>query len=341
MNEVNIYDPRQMTMALLESFPARRFLTSTFFGSEVHDTKTVDIDIWKGSRRLAPVVHPKMEGKVVDREGYRTKSFQPPYLKPKKVTEADHILKRQPGETIYTEPGSNTPAERASVILGRDLAELEESIARRIEAMVAEAIFTGSVTVKGDGVDTVVDFDFDPTHLITLTGGDLWTATTSNPFKNLRDWKRLIAKDAGVTATDVVMGSDAYEAFISNEDVQKKLDTRRITLGSINPAEMGMGVTFVGDIEGLAVWTYDEWYINDQGNEVPVVPVDKVAVIARDARKTVHYGVIQDVSAGQFATRSFAKSWTQDDPSARFLMVQSAPLPVVEQVNGIVSATVV
>lgn len=344
MNPVELYEPKQMTQALLESFPARRFLTATFFGEETHDTKSFQIDLYKGSRRLSPIVHPKMAGKVVDREKFRTLEFTPPYLKPMKVTEADHILTRQPGEIVYTAPGANTPATRAAALLGSDMAELDEMNLRRVEAMAAEALFYGRVTVKGDGVDTVVDYDFDATHTPTLSGADLWSASTGDPLKNLRAWKRLISKDAGITATDLILGTDAAEALLNNEKLLKLLDNRNLMMGLINPADMGEGVTYLGRLTavGLDVWTYDEWYYDeDTDTEKPMVPVDHALVIARSIRAKVHYGVIQDIEAGNFASRAFVKSWVEKNPSARMLLVQSAPLPVVHQVNGLVSATVV
>lgn len=340
---MDLYNPRQMTQALLESLPVRRFLTS-FFGEEFHDTKSFQIDIWRGSRRLAPIVHPKLAGKVMDREKFRTLEFTPPYLKPKKVTEADHILTRQPGEIVYTQPGANTPAARAAALLGRDMAELDESIQRRIEVMAAEALFTGTVTVKGEGVDTVVDYDYDSTHLVTLTGGDLWSASTSNILENLRTWKRLISKDCGIGATDVILGSEAAAAFLKNELLLKQLNTWNLAVGAVNPVEMPDGVTFLGRLTavGLDLWTYDEWYYDEAtSTEKPLVPEDQVLMLARSARFTIHYGVIQDLDAGTFASRVFAKSWKEDDPSARFVLVQSAPLPVVHQTNAVLVATVV
>lgn len=340
-NTTQLYDPKQMTAALLESLPVRRFLTSTFFKEEVHDTKSFQIDIWKGSRRLAPIVHPKLEGKSIDREKFRTKEFTPPYLKPKKVTEADHILARAPGEVIYTQPGANSPELRAAALLGADMAEVEESIQRRIEAMGAEALFSGQVTVKGDGVDTVVSYDFDATHTPTLTGADLWTASTSDPLAKLREWKRLISKDSGITATDVVMGSTAADAFMANAAVKAAMTQWNAMYGNLQPQDVGEGVTLLGRVADLYIWTYDEWYY-DEGTsaEKPMVPANKVLVIARGIRAVVHYGVIQDIAAGTFATRAFAKTWVEEDPSVRYVLVQSAPLPVVHQVSALVVAVV-
>ncbi len=342
-NTTSLYEPRSMTQALLESFPARRFLTSTFFGEVVHDTPAFQIDIFKGSRRLSPFVHPKMAGKVVDREKFRTFEFRPPYLKPKRETNVDHILARQPGETVYVGPGGNSPAERAAVQLGKDMAELDEMNLRRIEAMAAEALTLGQVTVKGDGVDTVVNFDFDATHTPTLTGADLWTASTSDPLGDFTDWVSLIGKDSGLTATDAILGAGAAAALLNNVNFKSQLDIRNLEIGAINPRDLGEGVRYLGRITaiGLDLWTYDEWYVNDAGNTVPMIPTNRVVVLSRNMRADVHYGVIQDLDAGNFAARAFVKSWTEEDPSARFLLVQSAPLPVPHQINAIVTAVVI
>ena len=64
-------------------------------------------------------------------------------------------MKRLPGENLYS---GKTPNMRAAEILGRDLAELDEYISRREEAMCSEALFSGKVTVKGDGVNEVLNF---------------------------------------------------------------------------------------------------------------------------------------------------------------------------------------
>lgn len=341
MTTAELYSPKQMTQALLESLPARQFLTSTFFGEEVHDTKSFQIDIWRGSRRLAPIVSRVQGGKVVDREKFSTKEFTPPYLKPKKITEADHILTRQPGEIVYTQPGANTPAARAAALLGRDLAELDESIVRRIEAMAAEALASGQVTCVGDGYNQVVSFDFAATHTPTLTGTDLWTNSASNPIAKLREWKRLIAKDSGISATDVILGQSAADAFLANVEVKAAMNQWNAMYGNLNPVDQGQGVTLLGKVADLNIWTYDEWYINDAGSEVPMIPVNKAIVLSRNLRAIVHYGVISDIEAGNYASRVFAKSWVESDPSCRQLLLQSAPLPVVHQTNAIVTAVVI
>jgi hypothetical protein len=53
-----------------------------------------------------------------------------------------------------------------------------------------------------------------------------------------------------------------------------------------------------------------------------------------------HFGAIRDLKAGIQARQYFVKSWEEEDPSRRFLLMQSAPLLVPYRPNAVLSATV-
>lgn len=342
---VDMFETRTMMQALEEMKPPRTFLLDSFFrNSQTFGTEAVDVDIVKGKRKLAPFVSPLHEGKVVKREGYSTETFKPPYLKPKRATRAQNFLQRQPGEAVYA--GSLTPQQRAARELGKDLTELRESIIRREEWMASQALTTGKVTVSGDGVEAEVDFQMDATHLVTLSGTDLWTDAGSDPIAKLRAWKRMCAQDSGVAPDRVIFGASVVDAFFHNAKVKDLLDNRRIEIGTIKPSELPDGVTHLGYFAdpGVDIFTYDEWYLDDAGNEQPMVPVDSIIMGSTRAKTVRAYGAIQDVDAigaGLFEAQYFPKSWVQQDPSARFVMVQSAPLVIPTQIGAFMKAKVV
>lgn len=343
---LDLFETRRMLAALEQRKPPRSFLLDQFFsGSETFDTEHVDIDIWKGKRRLAPFVNPKKEGKVIERQGYKTRSYKPPYIKPKMVTTAEDILTRPMGTHIY---GANmSPMQKAAQQLGKDLATLDDMILRREEWMAAQVLTTGQVRCIGDGIDDTIDFLMESTHLPVLAGTALWSASsTADPLQNLRDWKRLIAKDSGVNPTDVIMNVTAYDAFLYTDIVKganNLFDNRRIMLGQIEPREVGGGVTYIGRITelGLDLWTYEEWYVDEYDNdtEKPMIPEGKVIIGSPNAYTRRLYGAIKDLKSTG-AVRRFPKSWEEDDPSARFVMVQSAPIPAMHQVDAFMCATV-
>lgn len=339
---IDMFKTRLMLRAMEQMLPVRTFLLVTFFGrTETSNSEYIDIDIVKGKRKLAPFVSPLKEGKVVERLGFETASYKPPYIKPKKITTANDVLSRLPGEAIYG--GTTTPADRAAQMLAKDLAELDEMITRREEWMAAQILDTGAVHCVGDGIDQNVDFLMDATHKVTLSGANLWSATTSKPLDNLKTWKRLAAKDSGLVPNIIVLGSDAADAFLAHASVSNKLDYRRVDMGQIDPTALPNGATYIGFIklDGLNcdLYTYEEYYTDENGVTQPMIPVNKVWMGNTNARLVKHYGAIQDLKS-LVAVPRFPKSWEVEDPSARFVMVQSAPLPAMHQPDAFISAKV-
>jgi len=347
----DLFDTRTMIESLEQMKPARNFLLNTFFPTEnVSPTEFIDIDVYKGKRRMAPFVNPRLEGKIIERLAFSTHTYKPPYIKIKRPTTAEKLLKRKMGETIYT--GQASPEMQAAKILGEDLAEFDNMIDRREEWMAAQVLTTGKVRCIGDGVDQEIDFLMEATHLPVLAGGQKWDApTTCTPIRNLRDWRKLISKDSGVVATDCIFGSGAYEYFLNSEDVRGStsgrnslFDLMRVNLGQIDPRDMGNGVNYIGRITelNLDVWTYDEWYLDEDDNETekPMIPDNMVLLGSRNAYTKRQYAMIQDLDVGDFSVKRFPKSWTKKDPSVRYLLVQSAAVPCAHQIDAFLCATV-
>ena len=344
---IDMFKTRTMMRALEQLKPAKTWLRDTIFGTvETHLSRYVDIDIIKGSRRIAAYVHPMHEGKVVDRRGYKTFTVETPYTKEKMATTAQDFLTRMPGETIYD--SNDTPAARAAKQLGKDLKDLNERIERLEEVQAAQAIQEGKVTCRGEGVELEVDFLLPATHKPVLTGTDKWSDhTNSKPLDDLKGWSLLMQKDSGLVPGRTIIGMDAITDFVANVEVQKYLDNRRLTLGAIDPTALNeQGVQFWGDIRyaglSIEIYTYAEWYYDViSKTEKPMIDYDKVCMFSTAARTTRHYGAVQDLKAGgNFVTSRFAKSWETDDPSVRWVMVQSAPLCAPHQIDAFLCATV-
>lgn len=343
---MNIFDTRTMLEVLRVGKPANTFLRDRYFGNvKTFTTRKIDIDIVKGKRRLAPFVAPKIGGKTVERDGYTTDSFEAPEVSPDMVTTAEDFIHRAPGQTIY---GAEDPNQRAAAQLGEDLAELDRMISRREEAMAAEALFAGQVTVKGEGYDEVIRYwpstPADQPYE-ALTGSAAWDQSTATPLQDLRDKRRAIIKSSGVTPTEAVMGSQAVDAFLARLEAEKvALDYRRVDMGVIDPRHLPNGVTYWGYLKdsALDIYSYDEWYLNDAGVEVPMVPEDSILIGSPNARTTMAYGLVTlmrgsgDNAAPEFfAERRVPDSWTQrKNPAGRIVQIKSRPLPIVHQIDG-------
>lgn len=346
---IDLFETRTMLEMLDQRKPVRTWFLTTFFNrTRTFGTEAVDIDIKRGRRRLAPFVNPKRAGKVIEGRGYHTQSYKPAYVKPKTVTTAEDILKRQAGNVIYK--ANEGPATMAARKLGEDMADLDEMITRREEWLAAQALVFGQVHIIGEGIDDVVNFQFLASHLPVLSGTDLWSDhANATPLDDLKAWKRMASKDSGISPTIALFGLSAMDNFLKCEQVigtdgggKNLFDMRQVDMGKIDPNILPNGVTYYGRLKelGLDLYTYEEWYIDDQDeNEYPMMPEDRVLLGSPSARCDRLYGAIKDLDA-LAPTARFAKTWKENDPSERILMVQSSPLMAPVEVDAFVSATV-
>lgn len=344
---VDMFTTRKM-MGIVEEGrkTAYTWLRDRYFANHrTFDTEVIDFDIvGKGGRKIAPFVHPQVGGKVMDREGFQTKSYKAPELSPERITTAEDVLKRSPGETIYS---GKTPAQRAAELLGRDLADLDEYITRAEEVMCAKALFEGQLTISGDGYNGEV-INFWPTaegekpytELTTKWTADETTALTI--LKDLRNLRREMIQKSGITPTEIIVGKDVADAIIDKLAESKALDTRRVDLGQINISHLPNGVTYVGYLKdsNLDVYTYDEWYLDKDGAEKPMVPADKILMGSPNVKTTLAYGMVSLINEKTeeitfVVGERVPASWVQRKaPSGRVVQIKSRPLPIVNQVYG-------
>ncbi len=338
---IDIFDTRTMIPVVEQMKRPTTFFRDTFFNSyRTFVTEEVDVDVIKQRRRVAPFVHPRNPGVVVNRDGYTTETYKAPMISEKMETNAEHLLKRLPGENIYS--GKN-PDSRASALLARDLAELEDMLIRRENLMAAEALWYGRQTIKGAGVDEVIDFGLSATHQTSLTSTDKWSDNAnSDPLVDLKAWRLKCIQDSGFAPDICVMSEEVADEFIKNVTVQKLLDNRRVEMGQINPKELPNGVTYIGGINrlGMDIYTYNDWYLDDDGEEQPFVPTGKVGLFSSAARYERLYGAYIDMEMGTMDIPRIPRSWVTKDPSVRWVQLISRPLFVPMHLDSIFIATV-
>ena len=351
MANISIYDPRTMGK-LVERMPkVQTFIKSTFFRNvETFDTQKIDVDFKKGNRQLAPFVHKKIGGVTIDNEGYETNTYEPPLVALNKITTVDDILKRTPGESLY---GGKSPNQRAVEKMQRDFTELDEMITRREEWMCCQALFTGKIPILDkDGKELQAEIDFQFTNKVTLSGANAWNKKTGGKIKQLKEWRKQVQKTGFVNCNICIMGDEALEAFIMDEEVQKLLDVERYDLAVIKPRELPNGVTYIGTIqgEGMDIYSYNEWFLDnwtdkDKPENKPLVPTNAVALLSTEANYSMYYGGVGvvDESGKTIAVvegSRIPEQWVERRPPRRFLQLNSAPLCVPHEVDSWYVATV-
>lgn len=336
---VDIFATRTMLRMLDEAVPATTFLRDRYFSDVVtFPTKTVEIDIRNGRQRIAPFVHPRIGGKMVERGGYKTSIYEPPETSPEMLTTAEDIMNRAAGENPYSQ---RDPMVRAAEQVGSDLAELDNMVDRLEEWECSQAIFTGKIIVKGEGYDEEVQYwtgTNDP--YVALNASQVWSASTGDPLADLKALAKKARTGAGVNATDVLMGSDALDAFLGNEKVQKTLDNRRIDRGQINPQTLPDGVSYYGYVDGLDIYTYDAEYEDEEGNTQVMVPSKLIMVGSPRVRTSMAYGAvaIRDPQQNRLVVvegrRVPYSYYSEKNPQGQVVQIKAKPLPIVHQIQG-------
>jgi hypothetical protein len=321
--------------------PQTALLSAFFPEIQTSDDETIYFDVENKKRRIAPFVSPLKEGRLVSDEGYTTKLFRPAYIKDKRVLDPNKALKRRMGETIG---GSEAPINRHQANLATALADQVDMLMRRKEVMASEVLRTGKCVISGDGYPSVeVDFGRNANHTVTLTLAARWGESGVKPLENIEDWTLTVLQNSGATIRNVIMDTAAWRLFRADAQVEKFLNTRPLsaTEEAVSLARFASpGLSYQGAIGQLRFWVYSDWYINDAGSEVAIMPANTVLLVSEDLDGVQHQGAIRDEEAGLQPLEFFSKSWPVPDPSARILLLQSAPLVVPYRVDASFCATV-
>lgn len=353
MNEqnMNIFDTATLVGVVPNLMTSQNWLLDRYFTNVVtSDSEFVAIDVDVGLRRMAPFCSPLVEGKMVESRRYQTNTIKPAYIKDKRVPDLRKPVRRQIGERIG---GEYTAAEREMLNIQFEMEDQIDNLNRRQEWMAASALINGTVTIEGDGFETtVVDFGRDSELTVTLSGSDKWPTsvpagqTNTKPTDDIEEWQTRILQKSGSVPTDLVFTNKSWRAF--------RLDTtikdNAITFPALSPfgnqvnagAQIQKGAVYKGRWGNFDLWLYNDWFINPLNNqEEPMLPDGAVLMTGAELMGTRAYGMILD-PAFNYGPMAYApKTWLQEDPAQRILLMQSAPIVIPSRVNAALCATVV
>jgi hypothetical protein len=321
--------------------PQTGLLDRYFRGVSTEDSEEIHFDVDTKPRRIAPFVSPLVAGKIVRSRGFQTATFKPAYVKDKRVFSPVRAVKRVMGEKIGG--GQYSPEQRMQILVAQDLTDQLDMIRRRQEWMAAQALYGASITVSGDDYPTVVvDFGRAAGHTVVKAGGSKWSDAGINPLDDLQDWSDTMVKTCGVAITEVTMTVDVWKVFRKNAEVKTRLDRWRGNSSMQQDAHQKEGLVFQGMVDNFAIYTYSGWYVDPTtGTETAMLPAG--TVLCTSGPEFIEglqcFGAILDHEK-LAAVEYFVKSWLENDPSQRYLLMQSAPLVVPYRVNATFRGTV-
>ena len=224
-----LYTPQTLGAVIQRTPDMPSFLKDKFFTNmKTFNTKSIAFDVKKGRRTITPFVTPLAAAPVAGRTGFKTLTYTPAMKKEKTVLQGLDLDTRLAGEQPFN--SGVTPAERAVQYLAEDAKYLKDNLIRSQEAMAADLLFTGSLHVKGDDIDDVVDFGF--TNKETLSGSALWSNPDADIIGDLLRWRANCRKSSGFSPNAIIADTNTINAIMKNKRILELLDNRSVDFGS-------------------------------------------------------------------------------------------------------------
>lgn len=338
-----LYDTDTLLGVMQQSEPVSSYWLDLCFNSEVtFDTEFIDFEKLTETRKLAPFVAPSAQGKPIFSEGSTVTRLKPAYVKVKDPVRPDRLIRRAPGNLA---PGSanQTPMQRFDAVVGQIAEDHRKAILRRLEWLAARAIIDGRVTLSGEAYpERVVDFQRDSAHTVALTSGTYWT-TSSDIIGDLNTWiSRVRRAKFGGPVNRATIGAAVWDVMSKNAGFKDQLDTQvRGTNATFKTGlRTGEYVEYVGNIDGLDLYVYSDFYQQDDGSAVPFMSEKDIVLTGPNVMGVRAFGAILDLASQMRPLPIFPKMFNSDDPSVTNILTQSAPLMVPVNPNNTLKATV-
>lgn len=345
---MNLYKTKTLLAAMQAKPKINTFLKDTFFPKPLtFVTEEVLIDIKKGKRKMAPFVAPRVGGVTMNREGFKTEKYTAPRVAPQRAMTLDDITTRGIGENVFS---TRTPEQRQNELLASDIEDLDDSITAREEWLAAQVLFEGKAVLSGyidhankNKIEQELDYGF--TNIITVAPTDLWSGVDVDIYGSIEEYRLRVLQATGVSPDTLILGRDAYKAFRLNKTIQAQMNNLNMYVGEFKPKLQSDAITYVGKLAGLGIeiYTYDDWYLDDDGTTKPYVPANKI-LLAKAGAGSFAYGAITQMENGKFVTyegERIPKNWADNDNDMLMLRLSARPVPVPDDVDGWLVAEVV
>jgi hypothetical protein len=325
-----IFQTRTLTAAVNKMRPVKTHVLDLIFGRKKRQLSGLFAwDIKSSSERLLKNIRVSDAAQVTDKTGRKTVTCQAPRFAEKRhISAADLDSMRAFGEQVAPELMKERVADEQSDMRG--------DVDRTREFMAIKAL-SGQVVDESGAV--IVDYNFPAAQKPVLAGVAMWTDAGSDPVVNIRAWKKYIGDRVGVDKFVAICGSKAMDALISNPAA---LELLKYNAGK-QLADEGR----IAFLAGCSIEEYFGTYKDAAGARQQLIPDNVFAIVGISSENAAElYAPVIDLKAdggvgkGKAADLFFSKSWEVEDPSGRWVKVESRPLPVLFQPECVIWAEV-
>jgi hypothetical protein len=337
-----------LTPAVNEIKSPNAFLKKLLFTqAETKSTEKIELSFWTGGRQTAPFVRKNGEAILVDGYGESFATVETPNIRIKRAIHPHQVMfERRPGTVIFPTRGEQTSAmDNYLALQSQRLSDLATNAEEWLCAMALRGVITYSVA---DQEVFQITYPKPAGNTVVLT--TFWDdADPSLPEieKDFYTAKKLISDEVGLVPTDVILGSEAVLSFMKVLKHQQILNMLHLDAGAISLQTQFRedGAIYLGIFCGIKVWAYPR-QVTHNGAATDLIRAKYAEFVCATAaaENVLYYGAVADDDAlegGLFVTQRFAKSFKTPDPSQRFLLLHTRPLPCTRRPGSIVSMKVI
>lgn len=343
-----------LLMAVQQMTPATSFLRDRYFPTnevtDIFSTEEVIVEYREGSKKLAPLVTPRKNGRTMLREGYEARRYAPANIAPKRPLTVDDLKKKGFGEALFS---TLSPEQRQMALITVDMYEMDASITRREEVMASETMLNNGCVMKhyadkGDEYEEKeIRFYNEDANPAVYTPSTDWDDPGADIVGDMYFMIQFLTSK-GNPATELILGNGVAKAFINNDGIQKLLDIRNYNLGTIEPVELPTGASRIARINVyghmIDVLNYDQTYENEKGSDALYIPSEKAIMTSPGAGRTA-YGAVSQVeqSDGEYHTytgRRVPHYVADANNNTRTITLTSCPLLMPNRKNPWIAADV-
>lgn len=211
----------------------------------------IKVDVRKGMGGMTKAAKSGAESPMVSGYGMAQWDFEPAEWREKVVLSSEEVMK-------IRKLGTENEVEQASAIIARFLADLRNRLETRMEWCRWQCLF-GSLTVNQNDVDYSLDYNIPADMRPTLTGADLWSASTSDPMDDILEW---LEKYSYLSSTpmEFLFGAKLQRILMQNSKIRTLRDalfTGQPNLGNLTPETLN---TVFKNYTGIPFRVYNGGY---------------------------------------------------------------------------------
>jgi hypothetical protein len=309
-------------------------IKTLFREGKVHNATLIEKNRITGSVAMALLTDPYGEAKIIGSRSLTKITLAPFCIKQKMLYTGKHLEEVKLALPSYI-IGSASPKMILEDQIMEDLAELRQRVEQRKEYFAALMLTDGSISYSDAGF--VYTINYGRSTSLATTASTSWDGSSSQPSKDFQTCIDLIERlGTDISQPVAYLGLNVVNALENNTNFLTQLDNRRMNMGDYSPGTRSEGMRFLGRHKDIELYSYTATYDGTNRN----LNADKMVMTTKSNDFHIDYGLCRDVTPGVDAqVKYLSKSWVQEDPSGRWIYLETNPLLWCNNINNTVCMT--